>query len=130
MNSIESQLRRLIIDEYDSISGFSRKSKIPTSSITTLLSRGINTATITTLSKLCENLSISLDELQKGRIVKRDGPCKIVDYKDSCDIETIINQLTEYLRSKKTLTLNERELTKEDIDKLIYAIEVSVNMLK
>lgn len=127
--SIEDRLRSCIKDKYGSLSQFSRATGVPLSSITTLMSRGLDTAKIGNLSKICDNLGISLEELRKGRIVRKNTPTQIVDYEQSMELENIIEELNQYLKNN-TIKINGEYLTANEIENVVFSLEGIVNTLK
>lgn len=68
MASIEDKIKDIIIDKYSSIAEFSRKSKIPYTTIDSMLKRGIKNANVLNVIKLCDALEISVDKIKDGII--------------------------------------------------------------
>ena len=68
MASIEEKIKDIIIDKYSSIAEFSRKTKIPYTTIDSMLKRGIKNANVLNVIKLCDALEISVDKIKDGII--------------------------------------------------------------
>ncbi len=68
MASIEEKIKDTIIDKYGSLAEFSRKSKIPYTTIDSMLKRGIKNANVLNVIKLCDALEISVDKIKDGII--------------------------------------------------------------
>lgn len=68
---IEDQLRDIIKQKYSSIRQFTIAINEPYSTIDSILKRGVMTASISTMLKICEHLNIDLDALQQGVIKPR-----------------------------------------------------------
>lgn len=65
----EEKLKNFIRSKYGSVNEFTKVIEMPYSTIATIFSRGIETANVTTLLKICKALGIVADELIEGRIV-------------------------------------------------------------
>ena len=84
--TIENQLRELILLKHGSLREFTFNIGIPYSTLSTILKKGIMTATMSNMVKICNALDIKLDGLVAGRIVenKLDGIL--------LDVEDILNR--------------------------------------
>lgn len=119
---IENQLKRLIIERYGSLLAFSRACDVPNSTLNSFLTRGIGTATLSNIFKVCNTLHISADELSKGRIVstfsiKNDQPTDIVDILANAKIQ---------LLNHEALTFNGKPADEEAIQSILSAMEVGI----
>ena len=120
--NVEKELKRLIIERYGSLLAFSRACDVPNSTINSFLTRGIGTATLSNIFKVCDTLNISADELSKGRIVstfsiKKDQPTDIVDILANAKI-----QLLNY----EALMFNGKPADEEAIQSILSAMEVGI----
>lgn len=68
--SIERDLRDLILSRYGSIPAFSAKIGMSASTLYSILSKGIDTATTSNMSKICRDLHISMDALIMDEEIK------------------------------------------------------------
>lgn len=68
MSTIEDELRKIITDRYGTLAEFSRKSKIPYTTIDSMLKRGIKNANVLNVLKVCDALNISVDKIKYGII--------------------------------------------------------------
>lgn len=66
--SIECQLRELIISRYGDVKSFSTQTGIPNSTISTIFKRGVRKANIGNIIALATALNISVDGLADGEI--------------------------------------------------------------
>ena len=119
---IEKELKRLIIERYGSLLAFSRACDVPNSTINSFLTRGIGTATLSNIFKVCDTLNISADELSRGRIVstffiKNNQPTDIVDILDNAKIQ---------LLNHKGLMFNGKPADEEAIQSILSAMEVGI----
>lgn len=71
MNTLEEQLKSLILSRYKSLREFTLKINMPYTTLDTILKRGVNTANIINILKICNELSISADKLADGFIVEK-----------------------------------------------------------
>lgn len=120
--SIESALKNLIIEKYGSILAFSRVCEVPNSTINSFLTRGIGTATLSNILKVCNTLHISADELSKGRIVSN---FTIKDNK-SIDIVDILADAKSQLLNNEALMFNGKPADEESIQSILSAMEVGI----
>lgn len=84
--TIENQLRELILLKHGSLREFTFNIGIPYSTLSTILKKGIMTATMSNMVKICNALDIKLDGLVAGRIVE-NKPGEIL-----LDVEDILNR--------------------------------------
>ena len=69
MRNFEIQLKQVIKNQYRTISAFSKAIGIPSSTINTILEKGIETATFKNIFKICTALHIDCHELGNHCIV-------------------------------------------------------------
>lgn len=70
--TIEEKLRLYIVDKYCSIANFCNKIEILPQTMSAIFKRGITTCSAGTLSKICDELEISMDLLFKGEIAPKE----------------------------------------------------------
>ncbi len=120
--NVEKELKRLIIERYGSLLAFSRACDVPNSTINSFLTRGIGTATLSNIFKVCDTLNISADELSRGRIVstfsiKNNQPTDIVDILANAKIQ---------LLNHEALMVNGKPADEEAIQSILSAMEVGI----
>lgn len=103
-NSIENQLKNLILSKFKSLREFAIKIDMPYSTIDTILKRGLDKASIGNVIKICKSLNISADNLADGKIVftYNDKKNNIISI-DGLSDESIqeIQRFAEFVRSKE-----------------------------
>lgn len=69
METIETQLKNLILSKYKSLLNFTKAANMPYSTVDSIFKRGIANANISNVLKVCAVLGISADRLAAGEIV-------------------------------------------------------------
>ncbi len=67
--SIEAQLKDIILTKYKSLLSFTKTIGLPYSTLDSVFKRGVNNTSVTTIIKICQALGISTDKLAQGEIV-------------------------------------------------------------
>lgn len=125
---IEETLKSHIIERYGSVRAFAIKYDIPYTTVVTILHRGINNASLTSIMKICNALKISPDKLSEGKIV--------YTLNDMIEIKKSVIDLNELMSSCKwTMVNNPVEynghiLTEQEKATITTAIEISLEMIK
>lgn len=60
---MEDELKKLILEKYESMRNFSDKIGLPNSTVVSILERGIKNSNMSNVMKLCKGLNISIDKL-------------------------------------------------------------------
>ena len=111
--TIENQLKNLICDKYGSMRNFARKIEISQSTLATILRRGVQNASISTVLKICDALEISVDALAENKII----PKQKVELREYKDFDFIFDQM---LIDGKELTqpekINMTKMFHNDVD--------------
>lgn len=115
--TIENQLRELIILKYGSLREFTFNIGLPYSTLSTILKNGIMTANISNVVKICNALSIKIDELVEGRLVENTPGEKLLD------VEKIFNQ-TKINIQYPNVKINGQKLDKNTQKMLIFSIDL------
>lgn len=115
--TIENQLRELIILKYGSLREFTFNIGLPYSTLSTILKNGIMTANISNVVKICNALSIKIDELVEGRLVENIPGEKLLD------VEKIFNQ-TKINIQYPNVKINGQKLDKNTQKMLIFSIDL------
>lgn len=69
METVETQLKNLILSRYKSLLNFTKAANMPYSTVDSIFKRGIANANISNVLKVCAVLKISADKLAAGEIV-------------------------------------------------------------
>lgn len=80
--TIEERLRELIQEKYGTVVAFGKHIGLPSSTLYSILQRGINKASVQNVLKICEALDISADALADGIILPRDQYTPSIDLTD------------------------------------------------
>lgn len=115
--TIENQLRELILLKYGSLREFTFNIGLPYSTLSTILKNGIMTANISNVVKICNALSIKIDELVEGRLVENTPGEKLLD------VEKIFNQ-TKINIQYPNVKINGQKLDKNTQKMLIFSIDL------
>lgn len=126
--NIEDQLKDLILNRYGSIREFTHVVDMSYSTVTSILKRGVGTASVTNIIKICKELGISADALADGEIKPFQATTANGD--DKFDVEKIISDTKNLLTQYGFITLNGKPLSKSGIDSILDAIDVGVEMAK
>lgn len=125
--TIENQLRELILLKHGSLREFTFNIGIPYSTLSTILKKGIMTATMSNMVKICNALDIKLDELVAGRIVE-NKPSGIL-----LDVEDILNRAKnniEYPNVKIDGEIMDESTKKLLINSIDLSYQLALKMLK
>ena len=122
----EDKLRDLIKERYDSITNFAKYCKIPSPTISSILDRGIDRATLTNVIAICDTLHISADDLAKGEIVHviKENNDKQIDVVD------ILAVAKQQLLNNKALMFNGKPADEESIQSILSAMEVGMEIAR
>lgn len=78
----EELLRELIIKRYGTVVAFGKRVGLPSSTLYSILTRGVNNASAQNVLKICEALEISADALAEGLIKPKDSFVPSIDIED------------------------------------------------
>lgn len=125
----EEKLKEFILKRYQSVREFSILSDIPYSTIASIFKRGIGNSSVTNVIKICKALDISVDALAEGEIAPlRKQPAKRVN--DWIKAEDIIDETKDALKYSGFVTLNDKPISVMQLDSIIDAMEVGVEIAK
>jgi len=131
--TIEEKIREYILERYNSLREFCLSSDISTSTLDSILKRGIDNASIGNVMKICRALNLSVDELGEGRLtpIKPDLYIKDLDtaIDRDRDIAVMVNDFKNRLTAYTKLTLNGQPVDKESVSTLIHAVDIGSEML-
>ncbi len=115
MDTIENELKELILSKYKSLREFTLKIEMPYSTLDTILKRGVDKANIINILKICNELNISADKLAIG----------IIEYNN------MKNNISNNNLSKEETTLleNYNKLNAKGKEKLLdYSDDLTTNI--
>lgn len=122
--TIEEKLRQLILSEYKSVAEFAEACGVKYQTVMSILTRGVNNASITNIIKICKTLRISTEELAKGQIVFIQ-PAEEMKH----SLEAISSFFLFYL-SEPGITYDGIPLSDSELLFLQDMFELSIEMLK
>ena len=128
--TIEKKLKEYILKEYKSLRNFVQTTNIdlPYSTIDGMLKRDIGKASIDNVIKLCKVLEISVDELEKNRIVPANFNKK--NPSDSVEISEIIEHAQNNLDKYAFLTLDQKPLTNDELKRLFWSLGLVAEFMR
>lgn len=131
--TIEEQLKNLILTRYSSLREFTIDIDMAYSTMNSIISRGIQNATLANIFKICKALNISADALEQGKIVpivpKNNEITTKKDY-HSKEITKIINETKRQLLESNGLKLDGKPVDSESVRSLVDAIDIGVEMMR
>ena len=120
--TIEDELRDLIIEKYGSVSTFAAEIGMSNSTVYSILTRGVNNASVNRIIEICKKLGISTDELAKGRIVPaKEKPQEVFEVSDLLSPRKMRDVL---------FTLDGINLDETEKCLFVYAVEVAVGQIR
>lgn len=127
--TIEDQLKDCILRRYASIRDFCITHDIPVSTIHSILKRGVNNSSVTNVIKICKALEISVDSLADGEIKPVSDKSALL-LNSRIEFNDLLDETRELLSYNGTVTLDGNPIDKNEIESLIDAIEVGVEIAK
>ena len=127
--TIEDKVRSIIMNKYKSMREFSIDHDIPYTTLKSMLSRGFGNSSVNNVIKLCKALGISADALADGEIVsvkKRTS----VPINDMIEVKDVLDDTKDILTHSGFITLDGKPLNKTDIESIIDAMDVGVEIAK
>lgn len=124
--TIESKLKDLILDQYNSIREFTIKINMAYSTLDSIFKRGIQNATLSNILKICDALHISADALANGEIEYISKPVE----KETHEITEIPANTKRQLLSDHALMFNGKPADEESIRSILDAMEVGMEIAR
>lgn len=125
----EEKLKELILQRYHSIREFTISIDMPNSTLESILSRGVDKASVTNVIKICKALGISADALADGEI-KPIYNKKAFFPNDRIEVKEILDETKDILNHCGFVTLDGNPLSQKGIESIIDAMDVGVEMAK
>ena len=140
LDNIKEKLKNYILERYKSIREFTIAIDIPYSTLTGVLTRGIDNSSVGVIFKICKALNISPDALAEGEIVPRiqdpidyvtniDGNQIIIETKSN-DVDQILDDTKKRLLAYRDLLLDGKKVKKSEINTIVNGIDISLEMVK
>jgi predicted transcriptional regulator len=125
----EEKLKDLILKRYHSVREFTIAIDIPYTTMASIFKRGIDNSSISSITKICKALGISVDALADGEIrVAKARPEILPD--ETLDIEDIMSNAKDELIHHRNITLNGSPISKAGLESIIDAMEVGIEIAK
>lgn len=120
--STEEALKELICERYGTMASFCEKIGMKTSTLASIMKRGLPNANVTNVISICKELGISTDEIAEGRIVAAEEiPHEEVEISDL---------MSERKMRDTILTLDGTPLTEEERKLFQYALEMAAHQIR
>lgn len=127
---IENKLKNYITERYGSVRAFAVHHNIAYTTVFSVLKRGIDNSSVTTIVRICDALNLSSDHLAEGRMVFKSDLTNTIEIKEpKIDLNDILTQCKWTLKNN-SVELDGHVLTEKDIDTLTTAIDISLEMIK
>lgn len=121
--TLEEKLRELILNKYGTVTALSKAIGLSPSTVYSILSRGLNNASVQNVLKICDALDISADALAEGLITPKDQFTLSIDLNDWL--------LAEKLNiSNVNLTIGGRPLTDSEKSLLWDSLKMAANFIQ
>ena len=127
MSTVEEKLSEVILSKYSSFRAFAVEIDMPTSTLNSILTRGIANATVSNILKICNTLHISADALASGKIVPQ---YEAVPDTKSKDIADILADARRQLLACDGLMFDGKPADPEAIESILNAMEIGMEMAK
>ena len=119
----EEKLKSMIIEKYGSMVEFSKRIDMPNPTLASIMTRGINKASISNIIKICQELGISADAIANGKIIPKD------EWLSENEMTDIVAVLKTDILSNDNLTLDGKIMTNEDKQILIDAMDLCAELI-
>ena len=127
---IENTLKDYIIDRYGSVRAFAIRHNIAYTTVVSVLKRGIDSSSITTIVRICDALNLSSDHLIEGRMVFKSDLSNMIEPKEpAVDLNDLISQY-KWTIQHNPVTFDGHTLTEQEINTISTAIDISIEMIK
>ena len=105
METIESRLKKLIMQRYGSLKAFTEKIGMPWTTLDSILKRGVLNSSVSNVLKISQELDIDLEKLAEGDIIDNQSyPITLAAHADEEltdeDLEEV-RQIAEFIAYKK-----------------------------
>lgn len=126
--TIEEKLKDLILKRYHSVREFTIVHDIPYTTIVSIFKRGIQNSSVINITKICKALQISVDALADGDISPiKERPAS---RHNEVEVTDILDETKDALIHSWKLTLDGKRIEKSEIESIIDAIDVGVEIAK
>ena len=127
MGEIENKLKDLIMSREGNMINFARKIDMPYTTLASIISRGVHSASVHNIIKICGALDISTDELADGRITfLSDAPKRVSNPPTTVDDIKRIARIMSF----ESVHINGEPLSNEDVQTITDALEIGIEIVK
>lgn len=127
---IENSLKEYIIERYGSVRAFAIRHNIAYTTVVTVLKRGIDNSSVTTIVRICDALNLSSDHLIEGRMLFKTDLTNTIEIKEpKIDLNELISQY-KWTMKNNPVELDGHVLTEQEINTISTAIDISLEMIK
>jgi hypothetical protein len=127
---IETTLKNYIIERYGSVRAFAIQHRIAYTTVASVLKRGIDNSSVTTIVRICDALNLSSDHLIEGRMLFKSDLGAFIEIKEpKIDLNDLLSQCKWTLKNN-TVELDGHILTEQEINTISTAIDISLEMIK
>lgn len=124
--TIEDRVKALILEKYETMKDFSKRTGIPQSTLVGILSRGLKNSNAGSVLTIARALGISADELAADRITPVGSETVRKPVTDVRDLLAFVKvQCTVY----NALTIDGEPLTQEDIEIVTASLDIVTGIL-
>lgn len=121
----EQKLIDLIKAKYGNLVKFTSTIEMPNSTLATILKRGIDSASISNIIKICHALNISVDELAKGNIVSLEHKDRLMD-----ELPLLMAYINKHREDYADITIDGEPLSNIDWTILINGMQVIIESIR
>lgn len=123
----EKRLQDYILTRYRSIREFTQSIDMPYSTFATILSRGIDNSSVTTIIKICKGLGISADDLANGRITPTISSGANAR-SDTIDLLARFSNFESEIKNAQTVTVRGSTIEPDDLGEILNALEIGLEI--
>ena len=124
---IEETLKNNIIEQYGSVRAFALQHDIPYTTVVSVIKRGIDNSSTSTIVRICDALNLSSHKLVEGHIVFKSD--LLESKKQIIDLNDLVSSCKWTLQNNQ-IKLNEHFLTDQDLSTLSIALDIGLEMIK
>lgn len=121
----EEKLKDYILRRYNSLREFTIAVDMSYSTVDSILKRGVDTASVANIIKICKALGISVDELANGNITPIN-----ISKDPKIEITEILSDVKNQLIASDGLTFEGDPANRESINAIVQAMIVGEEMAK
>ena len=124
--TIEKKLKNYILSRYKSVLEFTQAINMPYSTFATILTRGVDNASVLNIIKICQGLGISADALADGEIVPLSRMPKTPE--EAADLLVEFDVFEARVLAAKRVTVKGKELSKDELREILNILEIGLEI--